>query len=276
MQAAVIWDKPEGALTAGDILCPAETGKTQTCGTCAVCWAPAASSKRIVFMGHGMTRRGSAPRRKALPTMEITPPASAESDPIRTGHAAFLARLCDEELRLERAIATVRALIPIYEKLTEEWPVAPVVEPAPIVADGRRKPNLSEEQLAKLRANAEKAREAATAKRNAASARADGMLAEILRPVPVAAVVQPIVTPVAVAPQPKLSRMEALMRVSTAVQRAAPGEPIAADITAVRAWAGQRGLPFLSWDDLPRVNDRRERLGLPAFKRDYPQRGRFG
>jgi hypothetical protein len=68
------------------------------------------------------------------------------------------------------------------------------------------------------------------------------------------------------------------MTVSRAIEARAtepvdPGEPIAADFEQVRRWAAERGIVFASWDDLPAVNRRRERLGLAAFKRDFA-RGR--
>lgn len=59
-QAATTWDKPRwvgGALRgAGGLVCPVEMGASASCGTCALCWSPAAAGTRIVFLGHGMTR----------------------------------------------------------------------------------------------------------------------------------------------------------------------------------------------------------------------------
>ena len=40
-------DKPEDA-----IICPAQTGKTLACGTCGLCWAPAARAKTVAFLRH--------------------------------------------------------------------------------------------------------------------------------------------------------------------------------------------------------------------------------
>lgn len=37
----------------GTIVCPAELGKTPSCSTCALCWAPAARDKTIAFIIHG-------------------------------------------------------------------------------------------------------------------------------------------------------------------------------------------------------------------------------
>lgn len=56
-QAATTWEKPVkvgGALRGGGgLICPAEMGATATCGTCGLCWSPAAAKTRIVFLGHG-------------------------------------------------------------------------------------------------------------------------------------------------------------------------------------------------------------------------------
>lgn len=55
------------------IMCPAQTGATEACATCGLCWAQAARDKAIGFLKHGMKRGG---RRKAEPadTTEEAPP----------------------------------------------------------------------------------------------------------------------------------------------------------------------------------------------------------
>ncbi|MDR3534001.1 MAG: hypothetical protein P4L90_25975 [Rhodopila sp.] len=82
--------------------------------------------------------------------------------------------------------------------------------------------------------------------------------------------------PMAPAPQPA-TRMEALMAVSKAVdakpRRPAPLDPVFADFSFVARWAGERGIAFKEWDDLPKVNTKREALGLPTFKRSFPTKG---
>jgi hypothetical protein len=40
----------------------------------------------------------------------------------------------------------------------------------------------------------------------------------------------------------------------------------------VRRWAAERGFSFTTWDDLPKVNERADRLNLPRFKRDFSAR----
>jgi hypothetical protein len=42
----------------GSIICPVQTNKTDCCGTCGLCWAPAAKDKTITFILHGQTFRG--------------------------------------------------------------------------------------------------------------------------------------------------------------------------------------------------------------------------
>lgn len=38
------------------VMCPSQTEATQTCGTCAICWSPAARDKTVAFLLHGMKR----------------------------------------------------------------------------------------------------------------------------------------------------------------------------------------------------------------------------
>lgn len=51
--ATTIGRLPEGPVVAEGIVCPAQTGATDCCGTCGLCWAPAAREKCIVFVLHG-------------------------------------------------------------------------------------------------------------------------------------------------------------------------------------------------------------------------------
>lgn len=84
-QVSTTWDKPERADAAlhgaGGLICPAEMGATATCGTCALCWSPAAADTRIVFLGHGMKRPGR-PRKTPIPipTVRNTPPSERFTD----------------------------------------------------------------------------------------------------------------------------------------------------------------------------------------------------
>ena len=60
MEATTIWRQPEAARVPEGIVCPAQTGGTDCCATCGLCWAPAAAARPIVFIGHG--RLGTKPR----------------------------------------------------------------------------------------------------------------------------------------------------------------------------------------------------------------------
>ena len=84
--------------------------------------------------------------------------------------------------------------------------------------------------------------------------------------------------PKTVAPQPT-SRADALNRVAAAIPSRAPAVvqadsdgAIEADFEMVQAWATPRSLVFREWDDLPRVNAKREALSFPPFKRKLPGR----
>lgn len=57
MEATTIWRQPEGPRVPEGIVCPAQTGATDCCGTCGLCWAQAAAPHPIVFIGHGMRKR---------------------------------------------------------------------------------------------------------------------------------------------------------------------------------------------------------------------------
>ncbi len=57
--AHVIWHVPDDGRAAEGLVCPEQMGKTKSCGTCALCWAPAARTKTIVFVGHGIRGRAA-------------------------------------------------------------------------------------------------------------------------------------------------------------------------------------------------------------------------
>lgn len=48
--ATTIWRKPEAPAVPEGIVCPAQTGRTDCCATCGLCWA---TEKTIVFIAHG-------------------------------------------------------------------------------------------------------------------------------------------------------------------------------------------------------------------------------
>ena len=64
--ATTLWKTPEGPREGDVVVCPAQTGGTDCCGTCGLCWAPSARDLTIGFIAHGQTSRSAPPR--------ITPP----------------------------------------------------------------------------------------------------------------------------------------------------------------------------------------------------------
>lgn len=60
MEVTTVWRQPEGHRVPEGIVCPAQTGATDCCGTCGLCWAPAAFATPIVFIGHGRRTKGAS------------------------------------------------------------------------------------------------------------------------------------------------------------------------------------------------------------------------
>ena len=50
----VVVDSVREAVRRGAIVCPAQTGATRACSTCALCWSPAARGRTNAFLRHGM------------------------------------------------------------------------------------------------------------------------------------------------------------------------------------------------------------------------------
>lgn len=67
MQATTIWRTPEGWVVPEGIVCPMQLGATDCCGTCGLCWAPAAEMKCIVFIGHGNVSGSRSRKREGKP-----------------------------------------------------------------------------------------------------------------------------------------------------------------------------------------------------------------
>jgi hypothetical protein len=100
-------------------------------------------------------------------------------------------------------------------------------------------------------------------------------------PVPAAIEAPSTFLPAAPAPrQPvpaPMSRMAALVTVSQAIAvnaRNADAPPVLMDFDQVAHWAGQRGIRFASWDDLPAVNNRADAIGHPRIARKFTSVGR--
>jgi hypothetical protein len=84
---AIVVDKdPE---LPGVVICPAQMSKTETCGTCALCWAPNARNLTIAFLRHGMkTTKGHAQKNPARGRSKSS--AVKRIDPTEAGIEAWL------------------------------------------------------------------------------------------------------------------------------------------------------------------------------------------
>lgn len=112
-QATTIWRQPEAGVVAEGIVCPAQTGGTQACATCGLCWAPAAAGKRIVFIGHGMRRRGG----KGGEMADKEPGAAAPA----TGDAlALVARMVEQAAEARAAELLAQRLASALEAAREQ------------------------------------------------------------------------------------------------------------------------------------------------------------
>jgi hypothetical protein len=58
MQVTTIWRQPATMTQPEGSVCPQQFNRTATCGTCGLCWNESMDQTRIVFVGHGMNRRG--------------------------------------------------------------------------------------------------------------------------------------------------------------------------------------------------------------------------
>lgn len=55
--ATTIWRMPEDSKVWEGIVCPAQTGKTDCCGSCGLCWNINAKDESIAFIAHGRTKK---------------------------------------------------------------------------------------------------------------------------------------------------------------------------------------------------------------------------
>lgn len=115
MQVTTIWREARGEIDEG-VVCPSSSGDTATCGTCGLCWAPAAADKRIVFIGHGMVRRQAAdpvinePEEKRVAPIRPGLPVALPARPIRV----IVEHLEKELAWLRQAATGVEDLLAIY------------------------------------------------------------------------------------------------------------------------------------------------------------------
>lgn len=67
--ATTIWRMPEDDTVWEGIVCPAQTGKTDCCGSCGLCWSVAAKDKTVVLLAHGRAKaqKPDGPIKKLTP-----------------------------------------------------------------------------------------------------------------------------------------------------------------------------------------------------------------
>ena len=68
-RACTLWEVPEKQPKDG-IICPAQTGRTECCGSCGLCWSAAAKDKTIYFLAHGSRLQGK-PAGEPMPSVSI-------------------------------------------------------------------------------------------------------------------------------------------------------------------------------------------------------------
>lgn len=65
MGAGVLDYVPDGNTVAGAFVCPAQTGRSDCCATCGLCWSEAMKIHPVVFVLHGRTKRSKGNHHKA-------------------------------------------------------------------------------------------------------------------------------------------------------------------------------------------------------------------
>lgn len=100
---AIVVETAEEAQDRGAILCPAQVEKTQTCGTCALCWTPYAREKVIAFLRHGM-KRATGKRTPAPALAPVAAPQPVALPARRRSPEEVAARQGGENARLLAAI----------------------------------------------------------------------------------------------------------------------------------------------------------------------------
>ena len=213
--------------------------------------------------------------------------------------ASFLDRILAERKRLERALAAVGDLIVIYEAIAAGKPasVAPPIQEVSAAAQApKEKPTISPERaeapvdpLQKFYPERNE-----IIKREWPKGTPTPEILAMLHALPGAQInarllyikagklgvhrapSAPKATP---APDTAVD-LSPLLSIATATERKRPefdpGPSVAVDFEQVRRWASERGVRFDIWDDLPKVNERRESLCQAPFKRLFPIRGVTG
>jgi hypothetical protein len=95
---AIVVDEDPG--NEDTIVCPAQTGATEACATCGLCWASAARDKTIAFLRHGMVR-AKGPRAVAASVVATPTPMRERVDRLKRPAGAPPAA----DAQVDRAIA---------------------------------------------------------------------------------------------------------------------------------------------------------------------------
>lgn len=120
-QATTVARLPAERSSAVGIVCPVQTSAARNCGSCGLCWAPAARDKRIIFVLHGQPKTRSGPtaagasRSKAVLRMAIEAAESGKPMPTnqvlcdtlgfkKLGHASMALKVWERkgDIRVER------------------------------------------------------------------------------------------------------------------------------------------------------------------------------
>lgn len=118
--AVTLWEVPERPRTGNVVTCPAQTGATDCCGTCGLCWHPAARDLTIGFIAHGNALPGRPPKRKTH-----TPPAPTANEEARMPDSS---RTCQ---RQPGGAPKISPGPPMVEEIPEDMPKMTHDDPEP-------------------------------------------------------------------------------------------------------------------------------------------------
>lgn len=126
--ATTLWEKPTKPRDGDVVVCPAQTGATECCGTCGLCWHPAAKDMTIGFVAHGPAFEGR-PAKPAAPEPAKTPTPAPRKTPVRQPAPAARPpeRLTDTEDKVLRAIIRTGKSNPSFLHEKVGLPLGPVI-----------------------------------------------------------------------------------------------------------------------------------------------------
>lgn len=103
--ATVIFRKPESAVVPEGLVCPYDSGATECCATCGLCWAESARDKTIVFVAHGNTNAGR-PRKPAPAEPDVLTRLSSQPKPANATDRAVAEAVAQGRVRRFEASAS--------------------------------------------------------------------------------------------------------------------------------------------------------------------------